>query len=92
VTGYINIFTDPDEIEIRFCFREPAGGGGAIGDSMRVVLPGESLYGWSYDALKPHGEGTLDFEPPKRRVLPPRFREVDAPPGTAFIIPGFPKP
>jgi hypothetical protein len=90
--GHVGIFKDPDEIRVKFCFREQAGGGGAMGDSTRVVVPGGSLYGWSYEALKAHGEGTLDFELPKRRVLPARFREINAPPGTAFIIPGFPKP
>ena len=89
--GYVCIFPQDNEIEVRFCFREPAGGGGAMGDSIRVVKKGESLYGWTFDALKAHGEGPLEFEPPKRRILPPRFRETGAP-GEAFVITGASKP
>jgi hypothetical protein len=84
--GYIGIFKKPDEIQVHFCFREEAPGG-AIGDSMRIVRPGESLYGISYDDLLKHGEGAMEFEPPKRRTLPPRFHQVGKP-GDAFILPG----
>jgi hypothetical protein len=82
VKGYVGIFTDPEEVQVHFCFRSSDG---TLGDSMRIVQPGEFLYGVSYDAIKAHGEGAMEFS------LPPRFRLVGKP-GEAWIIPGFPKP
>jgi hypothetical protein len=78
VTGYVGIFENPSEIQVRFCFR---GSDGVMGDSVRIVKPGEFLYGWAYDAIKAHGEGQMEFS------LPPRFHAVGSP-GDAFILPG----
>jgi hypothetical protein len=80
--GHIGIFKDPEEVQVHFCFRSSDG---TLGDSMRIVRPGEFLYGWSYDAIRAHGEGAMEFS------LPPRFREVGKP-GDAFVITGASKP
>jgi hypothetical protein len=56
--GYVSIFKDPDEIELRV----RAEGHGVVGDALRVLKPGDTAFGWSYEALLMHGEGMVDLE------------------------------
>lgn len=56
--AFVSIFKDPDEIEVR---ARAEGAGNAIGDMLRVVRPGGSCEGWTYDALLAHGDGEIDL-------------------------------
>lgn len=59
--GYVSLFQDPDEVEVQF---RAEGEGGTIGHSVKVVKPGGSLYGVSYEDLVKHGGGQMDFPAP----------------------------
>lgn len=39
------------------------GAGGARGDLVREIRPGESFLGWRYDELRQLGEGLHELEP-----------------------------
>jgi hypothetical protein len=70
--AYIAIFADSDEIEVRVRAEGP---GGTIGDALRVVRPGESAFGKTYDELVKYGSGLHDLSAPPvemRRVGPLR--------------------
>ena len=58
--AFISIFKNPDEIEVRVR-AEGRGDWKAVGDMLRVVKPGGSYEGVSYDDLLKQGEGACDW-------------------------------
>ena len=56
--AYISIFADPDEIELRLRVDGPSG---TIGDALRVLKPGGSVFGLTYEQLLEHGNGVIDL-------------------------------
>ena len=56
--AYIAIFADSDEIEVR---GRAEGPGGTIGDALRVVRPGGSAFGKTYEELMKYGAGLHDL-------------------------------
>ena len=56
--GFISIFTNTDEIELRVRAEGP---GGIVGDALRVLRPGDSAFGMRYEELLGHGSGEIDL-------------------------------
>jgi hypothetical protein len=59
---YISVSKNSDEIEVRARAESP----GIIGDMIEVIKPGESFEELSYDELRAHGNGVMEY-PPKEK-------------------------
>jgi hypothetical protein len=59
VKAYIVILENPDEIELHV---RVEGEDGLVGDHLRVLHPGDHAFGWTYEALRRHGEGMVEVK------------------------------
>jgi hypothetical protein len=67
MTGYVSIFRDPDEIEIRF--RVEIGKRDVIGDARKILRPGERFCEWTFEDLLARVPGEVEFgAPPKGKA------------------------